>query len=319
MKLGVLMPMMASHPGQVERFAALTRDAGADRFWMGESLLLETHQVTAFLTGRGLHPPVGTSVSLMPLRHPLSAAAEARSVAVLTGKSMVAGFGPGASRLVKALHGAPYGSPLTAAREYMMALRCLLDGSPGLTQGTYFRLHTRMPPLDHPPIELGLGVLRPAMAHLAGQVADTAITWLTPPDYLRDQLIPAMRKGAAEAERRPPRVVSVIQTALASASRDPRDLAEIATRAHLAGPHYAAMLRRAGINLDDASPQGVGTALVDHDLFVSGTQDEIAGRLRRYAAIGVDEVVLNTAGVAMTEGLDAARGDYETILGAVRP
>ncbi|WP_433175450.1 LLM class flavin-dependent oxidoreductase [Actinoallomurus sp. CA-150999] len=309
---------MAHHPEQVAPFAALTRDVGAARLWMGESLLLESHQTFAYLTGRGLRPPVGTSVSLMPLRHPYKAAIEARSIAALTGQPTVAGFGPGAARLVGALRGAPYESPLTATREYMTALRALIDGRSSQLPGTYFQLHTGLPPLEHPPVELGLGVLRPAMAHLAGQVADVAITWLTPPEYLRNELIPALRKGAEEAGRRAPRVIAVIQVASAAASRDPRRLAELATRAHVAGPHYADMLRRAGVDLDGKSPLGVGAALIHHDLFITGSPDTIAGALERYTDLGVDEVILNTAGVALDEGLQVAWDECAAILTAAR-
>ncbi|MCO5971638.1 LLM class flavin-dependent oxidoreductase [Actinoallomurus soli] len=309
---------MAHHPEQIAPFAALTRDAGADRLWMGESLLLESHQAFAYLAGRGLRPPVGTSVSLMPLRHPYKAAIEIRSIAALTGRPVVAGFGPGAARLVEALRGAPYESPLTATREYMTALRALIDGRRSRLPGTYVQLHTGLPPLDHPPVELGLGVLRPAMARLAGQVADVAITWLTPPAYLRGELIPALREGAEQAGRQAPRVVAVVQVASAAAARDPRALAEVATRAHVAGPHYVDMLRRAGVDLQGMSPLDVGAALIHHDLFITGSPETIAGALDRYTDLGVDEVVLNTAGVALAEGLDVAWDECAAILKAAR-
>ncbi|WP_455353365.1 hypothetical protein [Streptomyces sp. SYSU K217416] len=52
-----------------------------------------------------------------------------------------------------------------------------------------------LPGMDHPGVELGLGVLRPVLARAAGRVADVAISWMTPSAYLRDVLVPALAKG----------------------------------------------------------------------------------------------------------------------------
>ncbi|MBB6551248.1 hypothetical protein HD593_006043 [Nonomuraea rubra] len=42
-------------------------------------------------------------------------------------------------------------------------------------------------------------MLRPGMARAAGTRADAAITWLTPPSYVRDVLAPALRPPALRA------------------------------------------------------------------------------------------------------------------------
>ena len=93
---------------------------------------------------------------------------------------MVAGFSPGPKLFQSALLGAPYASPLTAAREYIVALRGLLDGQEVMQQGEYVSLHGGQPRVPPPPVSLGLGVLRPRMARLAGEIAD-----VTPEDEIR--------------------------------------------------------------------------------------------------------------------------------------
>ncbi len=43
--------------------------------------------------------------------------------------------------------------------------------------------------------------LRPASFRLCGELADGAISWVCPWEYLRDTALPAMQEGAAEAGR----------------------------------------------------------------------------------------------------------------------
>jgi alkanesulfonate monooxygenase SsuD/methylene tetrahydromethanopterin reductase-like flavin-dependent oxidoreductase (luciferase family) len=302
--MGVASVMFPGQPGaaaEAEPYAELVKRGRAARLWLGQSLRAEAQQVVAYLAGGGRQVPVGTSVTLMPLRHPLQAALEARSMALMTGHPVVAGFGASAPEFVSVLNGAPYERPAAAARAYLSTIRALLDGR-GLRG-------FRLPPLRHPRVELGAGVLRPGMARVAGECADVAITWMTPPSYVRDVLLPALREGAGDA-RATPRVATVVHVALARAGRDATRLAELAAGHHLRAAHYTDMLRRAGL---EPSPR----AMVDSGLYVVGPAERIAERLRAYFASGVDEIILNTSGVFLTEGHVAAIGDAEEILTAL--
>ncbi|MFI6730791.1 LLM class flavin-dependent oxidoreductase [Streptomyces sp. R-74717] len=124
----ILFPSQPDSPKTVAPFAALIQQIGARRLWMGQSLKAETHQVLAHLAGMGHSVPVGTSVTLMPLRHPYEAALQARSLALITGHAVVAGYGASAPGFVRSLTGAPYASPRSAARDYLTSVRSLLDG-----------------------------------------------------------------------------------------------------------------------------------------------------------------------------------------------
>ncbi|GAA2821077.1 hypothetical protein [Nonomuraea rubra] len=111
-----------------------------------------------------------------------------------------------------------------------------------------------------------------------------------------------------------PRIVTVVHAAVTRPGRDPAHLAHLAAGAHLQAAHYTGMLRTAGIDVDPSDPRGGARALVSSGLFVTGSPDEIAGRLAAYHAAGVDEVVVNTAGVWLAEGPRAAVRDAEEIL-----
>lgn len=297
----VMFPGQPGAAADAEPYAELVKRGRAARLWLGQSLRAEAQQVVAYLAGGGRQVPIGTSVTLMPLRHPLQAALEARSMALMTGHPVVAGFGASAPEFVSLLNGGPYERPATMAREYLSTVRALLDGR-GLRG-------FRLPPLRHPRVELGAGVLRPGMARVAGECADVAITLMTPPAYVRDVLLPALRAGAGDV-RTTPRVATVVHVAQARRGREAARLAALAAGHHLRAAHYSDMLRRAGL---DPSPR----AMVDSGLFVTGPARRIAERLGDYFAAGVDEVILNVSGVLLAEGPMAAISDVEEILTAL--
>ncbi|MGW2198828.1 LLM class flavin-dependent oxidoreductase [Streptosporangium sp. NPDC001682] len=313
---GLLFPLQHTHPDTVVPFGELVMSGLAGRLWLGQSVLTETHQTIAYLTGRGIRVPCGLSVTLMPLRHPMEAAVQARSLAVLTGRPLVAGYGAATPDLVRALRGAPYHRPAAAAAGYARAVRAFLDGGTVEHACEACVAATALPPMHHPPVEVGLGVIRPGMARAAGAVADVAITWMTPPHYVRDTLLPALAAGAANRGT-PPRVATVVHVALAGPGRDPRRLAHSAAADHLRAPHYTDMLRRAGVPADPADPRAGAAALVEAGVYVYGTPEEVVERLRGYREAGVDEIILNLAGVAGTEGFRAALTDAECLLHAM--
>ncbi|MFD7342576.1 LLM class flavin-dependent oxidoreductase [Streptomyces violascens] len=314
MRTSVIFPVMATDPADLVPFAELVRDGLAERLWQGQSLSLETHQTFAYLAGMGFRIPVGTSVALMPMRHFLDAAVQAKSLARLTGQSMVMGIGPGSPDFVTALRGGPYASPRDAVSAYLCALQGLLrgeddlDGLPG----------SLLPAHSHPQVEVGLGVLRPVLARVAGQAADVAITWMTPPSYVRDELLPALVRGAQEADRAVPRVATVVHIGVAHPDRNPYRIAYDAAHTHLSAPHYTDMLRRAGVRAHPASPYLGARALVDSGTFLYGPPDEVAASLAAYGRAGVDEVILNVAGVGITHGFAAAAADLHDVLTAVQ-
>ncbi|ANZ18100.1 LLM class flavin-dependent oxidoreductase [Streptomyces noursei] len=313
----VLLPFTPVRPEQVVPFAALVQRTPGARLWTSQQLTLEPHQLFAYSAGIGLRVPVGTAVTLMPLRHPVEAALQARSLAQITGHPVVAGYGPGAAVFQEALLGAAYPSPLTAVREYMSAVRGLLAGERVQMDGAYFRMDASLPQVPHPPVELGLGVLRPRMARVCGEVADVAIGWLTPPDYLASVIAPELRAGAEAVSRPTPRLVAVVHVALAGPHRDPVALAYSVCARHLRGPHYTQMLRRAGVGVDPSDPVDGARRLVEAGLFLSGEPEAIAEGLAAYGKAGVDEVVLNCSAVGINYGERAALEEIETLLKAV--
>ncbi|CAL9525635.1 LLM class flavin-dependent oxidoreductase [Streptomyces sp. enrichment culture] len=318
----VLVPFVPRRPEQMLPFAGLVRWTGAHRLWQGQGMITEPHQGFAHAAGAGFRVPTGLGVTLMPMRHPYEAALQAKSLSLMTGESVVAGFGPGSRDVQRAMRGEPYRSPLTAAREYLTAVRAALTGTPEVVDGEFWHQAGRIAPLPGPRIDLGLGVLRPKMAEVAGERADMAITWLTPARYLARHVVPALAAGARRAGRAAPRVTAIVPLALAGDDRDPARLALASNGAHLRLPHYRDMLRRGGVALPDgAFADGDETAqalaLVKGDAFLYGTADELKEKLAAYTGAGVDEVVLNVTGVASLHGPQAASQELRTLLASL--
>ncbi|MEV6419719.1 LLM class flavin-dependent oxidoreductase [Streptomyces sp. NPDC051662] len=299
-------------------FADIVRKGKAERLWTGQSILVEPHAALAYAAGAGARIPMGTSLSLMPLRHPFQAALQARSLAALTGQPVVAGLGTGPEPFVRALRGHGYTSPLTAVREYATIVRGLLAGDRVDLAGDYYAMAGALTALRTPPVELGLGVLRPRMAELAGELADVAITWLTPPAYLAEVIIPALAAGAERAGRPRPRVTAVVHVSLDAPDRDHVRIVRAATHAHLGTPHYADMLRRAGIELDRNDLSKNVTRLIESGTAAVGGADDVVRAVSAYREAGVDEVVLSVIGIQAVDGTDASLEALGTIIEAQR-
>lgn len=310
---------------QILPFAALTQWSGAHRLWQGQGAGSDPYQVFAVAAAHGFRSAFGTGIALMPSRHPFDAALQARTVALSSGHSVAACFGPGSRGLQRVMLGEAYASPLTATREYLTIVRDLLCGGSSNIRGEYFTCVAELPRIPGPRIELGLGVLRPGMAELAGALADVAVTFMTPAHYLAEVIAPALRSGAAAAGRPAPRLAAIISLALDRPGRNPTDLILAGHRYHLQAPHYTEMLRRAGIPLAHPHDLAAATsALADGGGFLYGSVEELAAWLAEFEQAGVDEVVLNLTGVATVYGRQAALDELREILahlmvGAVSP
>ncbi|MEE6281383.1 LLM class flavin-dependent oxidoreductase [Georgenia sunbinii] len=315
-ELSILLPAAESSTSDVLSFAELISDGPARRLWQGQTSAADPIHSFVRAAGAGAAVPTGVGVTLMPLRHPFEAAVEARSLARLTGREAVVGYGPGGRSLQQALLGRPYQRPLQATREYVSTVADLLAGRSVDVAGDYVTCRAALPPApaEQPSVEVGVGVLRPGMARVAGACADVAITWLTPPRYLREVLRPALEAGAREAGRRPPRLVAMVPLALEGPDVDLAQLVLASNGAHLRREHYRDMLVRAGVALHPHNSRASALELNRSDGFLHGTVDDVVDGLRRYADAGVDEVVLNATGSAQLRGLGRAREELEEIL-----
>lgn len=314
--ISIMYPAMPADIGDVLPYARIAENTSGRRLWLGQSFTIETHAVFAALTGMGVDIGFGTAVTLMPLRHPMTAAVNARSIAALSGHTYISGIGPGGKELQHRVNGRPYDKPVTATRHYIRMMRSLLDGERATSEGPWPTEGIEIQKMDAPDVEIGVGVLREPMARLAGQAADWAITWLTPLTYLNQRLVPAMQQAANDAGRSRPRIASVVHCALDRPGRNLQHVALKAVGPHLSSPHYSDMLNQAGIPVDRTDPPASAQQIIDHNLFATGSADDIAATIASYHQAGIDDVIINVCGLYMHEGPGAALRDLTAITSA---
>ncbi|MDT9593132.1 LLM class flavin-dependent oxidoreductase [Nocardioides zeae] len=312
----VMFPATPVDPVELKTFASFVELSGMRRLYCGQSAVFEPHTTFARLVADGCRTPLGTAVTLMALRHPFTAALHARELALFSGQSYVAGLGLGSRHFNEAMTGSWPASPLTYVREYASVVRQLLDGGRVELDGRYFSVHAALPAELPAEVELALGVLRPRMTELAGEVADLGISWLTPASYCRDQLLPALAHGARGRDV-VPRLATVVNVAVARPGRDPVELALAGLGNHLAAPHYGDALTKAGFDVRIGDREHNAREIVDQGLYVYGTPEEIAERLRDYRDAGVDEILINPGGVYLTQGGLEALRDLDEIARAL--
>ncbi|WP_170837476.1 LLM class flavin-dependent oxidoreductase [Actinopolyspora xinjiangensis] len=312
----VIYPSSPVDPVELKTFSSFVELAGMHRFYCGQGMIFEPHTAFARLIAQGNTTPLGTAVNLMPLRHPVTAAMHARELAVFSKAPYVAGLGLGSRQFNEAMTGSWPASPLTYVREYATIVRDLVSGKKVDHQGRYFSVRAKLnPDLDYR-VDLGLGVLRPRMTELAGELADVAISWLTPPEYCAERLLPALARGAAGRES-PPRLATVVNVALDRPGRDPVELALAGLGGHLAAPHYGDTLKRAGYNVIIGDRDHNAAEIVREGLYVYGSATEIAERLSHWLRAGVTEILLNVSGVYFQHGPVEALQDLQEITDAL--
>ena len=307
----VLYPHQPRVPSELAGFAELVAESAFVRLWTGQSFFIESHMALASLAGTPHAVPVGIATALVPLRTPYDAALQARSLAFVLGQPVTVAYGASDPQFTTSLTGRPYERPASHVAEYARIVRQLLDGA--TVSSDVERLETMrafLPPGPPVSVEVGTGVLRAGMARRS-RTADVVVSWLTPRGYVRDVLLP-------ELGPEPPRVVTNVHVAVDREGRNPYLLAQMACQNHLGKLHYVDMLRRAGLDLHPGDTASGARELVRRKVFVVGSPGEIAAELRDIGRHGIDEIVLNTTGVAMLHGDEEALHDLRDISDAVR-
>jgi alkanesulfonate monooxygenase SsuD/methylene tetrahydromethanopterin reductase-like flavin-dependent oxidoreductase (luciferase family) len=157
--------------------------------------------------------------------------------------------------------------------------------------------------MDPPRIPIPISALRAGAFHLAGEIADGAISWVCPVPYLMGTAKPALEAGARAAGRPTPPLIGHVPVAIS----EDREAVRAAARQQLAVygrlPFYAGMFGDAGFPV---APDGtMSDALLD-ELVVSGSPTAVAARLYEIQAAGVDELLVMPVTVADAGAEEAA-------------
>jgi alkanesulfonate monooxygenase SsuD/methylene tetrahydromethanopterin reductase-like flavin-dependent oxidoreductase (luciferase family) len=228
---------------------------------------------------------LGTSIVPTWPRAAILIAQQAMGMEALAPGRFRLGIGPSTPAAMGPLYDAPYRKPLSQLREYLTVIRAFLHDGAVDFHGEFAGARVRLrEPIDVPVIAsaLSAGAFR-----LCGELADGAISWMCPWDYLKAVAMPAMREGAAIAGRDVPPLIAHVPICLSSDREAVRIAAQEQVGAYGTFPVYQAMFAAAGY---PNTAEGFSDELVE-SLVASGSEDEIIERLAQIRREGAAEVM----------------------------
>jgi alkanesulfonate monooxygenase SsuD/methylene tetrahydromethanopterin reductase-like flavin-dependent oxidoreductase (luciferase family) len=246
-------------PERLREIARVADESGLDQLWLWEDCFLEGG-IAAASAALAWTERVRVGIGLMPVpfRNVAVATMEIATVERLFPGRFMPGVGHGVQDWMGQV-GARVESPVTLLREYLVAMRALLDGENVTTQGRYVRLDKVA--LDWPPAAkpaVFAGATGPRSIKLCGEAADgTILTANTSVEGVR-QARRLIDEGRAEAGRTDKHEVVVY------------------------------LLTGTG----PTAAERVKAELEDPDTGVVGDAAAVAEAVQRYAEAGADSVVL---------------------------
>lgn len=254
---------------------------------------------------------LGTSVAMAFPRSPTVTAMSAWSLQKLSNGRFVLGLGSQVRAHVKRRFGLEWHPPAPWMRDYINAMRAVWNtwqtGEPLDYTSERYNLSLMVPlfdpgPIEHPEIPIHVAAIGPNMCAVAAEAADgVRLHPVCTPRFIDEEVLPAMAKGAARADR-PVEEVEICMKPLIGTAPDAATLARVTetVRArvafYLSTPSYRRTFRLHGweeiaeraSELSRANRWEELPGLVDdemlHTVATIGTHDGIAAKLNeRYA------------------------------------
>jgi probable F420-dependent oxidoreductase len=245
-------------------------ELGYDSVWVTHGLGRDSFLVLQAYGAATTRIGLGNGVVPIYPRHPVAMAQAALTLAELTRGRFRLGIGISHRASMEAMLGLTLIEPLAVMREYVAVLRGAL-GAGAEFESKHFRVHWSLGLPTRPPAPpVFLAALSPRMLELAGEIADGAVLWLTPPAYVRDVAVPALARGRQRAGKTLEGFEIVAAVPLAITHDRTPALATFRTELvrYLQLPFYRAMLERAGFaevlrafDADGQTPEALAEAL----------------------------------------------------------
>ena len=268
--------------------------AGVQQVWMTQSVgMLDTLTLFAAVAAHTTQIRLGTSIVPIYPRHPLVMAQQAVTINALAPGRLRLGVGTSHRHVMENMYGLSMPSPLAYLREYVEVMRQVLWEGRVDHQGKFFKVVTSFPRTAQ--IPLLVSALGEKAFHLAGEIADGAISWVCPVPYLLDKALPALRAGAQAHNRPFPPLVAHIPVAMSTDEAAVHEAAMPRISFYTKAPFYAHMFAEAGFPI---GAEGSGIDALVKSLVVAGNQTQVENRLRELIASGLDELLLMLVPVA---------------------
>lgn len=289
MKIGVQLPEVEREVRWAElRDVAVTAErCGLDSIWVGDHLLYRNEDGVArgpweaWSTLAGLaeateRVSLGPLVAATSFHAPAMIAKKAATIDEISGGRLILGLGAGWNRVEYEGFGFPYDNRVSRFAEAFTIIRTLVrEGAIDFTGDFYENRDLELVPKARPDMEILIGsngprMLRETMAH-----ADMWNTWYLDYGNTADGLAPLLR---------------TVDDACRDVGRDPAEVTRTAA---------------VYVQLSRGSGRAAGSSEKPSARAISGSHEEIAGRLAEFAAVGLGhiQVVLDPIDAAGVEEL----------------
>ncbi len=228
----------------------------------------------------------GTCIMPTFPRHPMALAQAAMVVDSLAPGRLRLGVGPSHEPAMRGTWGLDFTRPLEHLREYLTILNAAFHDGKVDFSGKRLSGHAEFPGTAN--IRVMTSALRHNAFALAGELTEGGISWVTPPEHIRDVAIPALREGAARAGREPPPAVVHVPLVVSTDGDAVLQQARAQLGFYQRLPFYRAMWLDAGY--PDAAGDEFTRTMCDA-LVVSGDEQQVADRLRALPGFGASEII----------------------------
>ncbi|MCX4095463.1 TIGR03564 family F420-dependent LLM class oxidoreductase [Nocardia sp. alder85J] len=264
------------------------RAAGVASVWFGQRFDLDS-LVLAGVVAQAV-PDIGVGTSVVPInpRHPIVVASQAQTVQAAAHGRFRLGLGLGAAAREEAAYGLREPKPIQRLREYLTALRQLIEDGGAAVDGERLRAHPAGPTTVQggQGIPLLVAALGPQALRVTGELADGVLPFLTGPHTLESHVLPSLQRARPQ-QAPPPQVVAGVVALVTDRPDEIRARAVDALAFYESIPSYRAALDR----------EKVTRAA---DLALIGDEEQVAAGLRAYAAAGATEIWVSRSGLGTT-------------------
>ncbi len=280
MTIGVTLFLQHRIDGLVE-LAREAQNAGVHSAWFGQTFAYDSPALAAIVGREAPGLQVGTAAIPIFGRHPLLISSQAQTAQAATGGRYHLGLALGAPRFVESAFGIPYNRPVALLREFLTALRPLIETGKGDFHGELLTAATPLPgsvPGAEPPPPILVAAMGPQALRVSGELADGILPYLAGPRALAEHLVPAVTAAAESAGRPAPRIVAFVPGLVTSDIEAAKQAATEQLAFYDQVPSYRRVIELSG-------------ATRAADLAVIGDEEAVAAGIRRYRDAGATEVV----------------------------
>src|SRR3954452_20314721 len=299
--------------------------AGFESVWAAESYGSDVVSVLAWLAPQTKTIKLGAAILQVPARPPAAAAMAGATIDKLSGGRFMFGFGPSGPQVSEGWYGVAYPKPWGRTREYVEIVRAIvaregpleykgehfqlpLEGGTG--QGKALKLNFH-PVRNHIPVFLG--AIGRKSVELAAEVADGWIPIFSSPDAFESAWGEHIEAGLAKGgrSREDFEISPTVQIAIDGDSDAARGIVKAGLLLYFGGMgsrktnFYVDLAHRIGFGdvadevqrlYQDGDREAAYEAISDevaNATSLVGTESEVAERIERYRAAGIDRLIVS--------------------------